>query len=362
MALHGEPAARGGWARLTALVLLWGAVFAVRTNAHDPITTKVTWSKEIVRIVERRCAGCHVAGGVAPMPLQTYEQARPWLKAVKEEVVARRMPKWPAARGLGDFANDRSLSPFEIELVAAWVDGGAPRGDARDLPRPSSSVASRARTADLTLKIPARATPPSGERRTVSLATTLARERWATGWRFLPGDAAIVQAEFTLADGTYLGNWVPAEDVVMLPPNTGARLPARATVVVSLWYRTARAQQDFPVGLPARPAALGLFLSASPPAREARAIDAPCGQTQAPDGDVFAIRPAAARSQASIGVAIRPPGGPPRVLAWLREFDPAYQATYRLRDAVAMPSGTRIDVVSPDAACHVYVQYTTARR
>jgi hypothetical protein len=41
------------------------------------------------------------------------------------------MPKWNAARGYGDFANDPSLSPFEIALVAAWVDGGAPESDKR---------------------------------------------------------------------------------------------------------------------------------------------------------------------------------------------------------------------------------------
>ena len=62
------------------------------------------------------------------MPLTTYEQARPWARAIKEEVLTRRMPKWHAARGYGAFSNDPSLSPFEIALFAAWVDGGAPRG------------------------------------------------------------------------------------------------------------------------------------------------------------------------------------------------------------------------------------------
>lgn len=60
------------------------------------------------------------------MPLRTYAEARPWARAIKEEVLTRRMPKWHAARGYGDFSNDPSLSPFEIALVAAWADGGAP--------------------------------------------------------------------------------------------------------------------------------------------------------------------------------------------------------------------------------------------
>jgi hypothetical protein len=49
------------------------------------------------------------------------------------------MPKWQAVRGYGDFSNDPSLSPFEIALVSAWADGGAPRGEQNE-----SSPAARA--------------------------------------------------------------------------------------------------------------------------------------------------------------------------------------------------------------------------
>jgi hypothetical protein len=72
------------------------------------------------------------------MSLLTWSDARPWAKAIKEEVLARRMPPWPAVRGYGAFANDPSLSPFEIDLMAAWADGGAPKGDERDAPAPAA--------------------------------------------------------------------------------------------------------------------------------------------------------------------------------------------------------------------------------
>lgn len=98
--------------------------------AHDRITTQVTWARDIAPLVQARCVRCHHEGGRGPMPLTTYEQARPWAKAIKEEVLARRMPKWHAARGYGSFVNDPSLSPFEIALLVAWIDGGAPRGAA----------------------------------------------------------------------------------------------------------------------------------------------------------------------------------------------------------------------------------------
>ena len=98
-------------------------------DAHDRITTKVTWDREIAPIFEARCVNCHRPSGRSTIPLATYQQARPWAVAIKEEVLTRRMPKWNAARGYGDFANDPSLAPFEIALIAAWVDGGAPEND-----------------------------------------------------------------------------------------------------------------------------------------------------------------------------------------------------------------------------------------
>ena len=68
------------------------------------------------------------------MPLLTYAQARPWAKAMKEEVLARRMPPWGAVKGFGAFRNDPSLTQEEIDRIAQWVEGGAPEGDERYLP------------------------------------------------------------------------------------------------------------------------------------------------------------------------------------------------------------------------------------
>jgi hypothetical protein len=112
---------------LVALAALLLAAAALRLDAHERITTRITWDVEIARIVQARCVSCHTEGGIAPMPLETYEQARPWARAIRDEVLARRMPKWHAARGYGDFANDPSLSPFEIGLIASWAGGGAPK-------------------------------------------------------------------------------------------------------------------------------------------------------------------------------------------------------------------------------------------
>ena len=63
------------------------------------------------------------------MSLATYDEARPWAKAIREEVLERRMPPWGAVKGFGEFRNDESLSEREIEMLANWVEGGAPQGE-----------------------------------------------------------------------------------------------------------------------------------------------------------------------------------------------------------------------------------------
>lgn len=103
-------------------------------HAHDVITTKITYTREISRIVYKHCASCHHDGGKTPMSLMTYEDARPWAKAIKEEVLERRMPPWGALKGFGEFKHDNALTQEEISIIAAWVEGGAPDGDANLLP------------------------------------------------------------------------------------------------------------------------------------------------------------------------------------------------------------------------------------
>src|SRR3954470_658509 len=137
-----------------------GAFLVCTLHAHDRITTRVTWDREIAPIVDARCVDCHRSGGRSAIALATYQQARPWAAAIKEEVLTRRMPKWSAARGYGEFANDPSLSPFEIALIAAWVDGGAPESE-KGKPAAGTAPAAAVTAATFTA-------PPAAAVRTVS--------------------------------------------------------------------------------------------------------------------------------------------------------------------------------------------------
>lgn len=124
--------------------------------AHVVVTTRITWTREVSRIVQKRCLSCHREGGSAPFALETYAQARPWAKAIQEEVLERRMPPWGAVKGFGEFANDAGLTQEEINLIAEWAEGGAPEGDPALLPPPApakrSPVAAPPRGSPITVR------------------------------------------------------------------------------------------------------------------------------------------------------------------------------------------------------------------
>jgi hypothetical protein len=102
-------------------------------QAHDIITTPVTWDREISRIFYSRCAACHREGGTA-FSLTEYKETFPWRTAIKEEALERRMPPWGAVKGFGDFRNDQALTPEQLELITSWSQGGSPEGEEKDLP------------------------------------------------------------------------------------------------------------------------------------------------------------------------------------------------------------------------------------
>lgn len=99
---------------------------------------QVTFTKDVAPILEARCQSCHRPNTFAPMSLLTYEDVRPWAKSIKQKVVAREMPPWYIDRNVGvrHFKNDVSLTDQQIATIVQWVDNGAPKGDAKDMPPP----------------------------------------------------------------------------------------------------------------------------------------------------------------------------------------------------------------------------------
>src|SRR5512140_3642821 len=98
------------------------------------------FTKDVAPILNEHCVQCHRPNDIAPMSLLDYKSARPWAKAIRDAVLTRKMPPWFADPRYGHFGNDARLTGREIDIVKAWVDGGAQEGDPKRLPKEPAFV------------------------------------------------------------------------------------------------------------------------------------------------------------------------------------------------------------------------------
>src|SRR4029078_6366932 len=104
-------------------------------SAQSAPAGDVTFTKDIAPILQRSCQNCHRSDGVAPMSLTTYEEVRPYARAVTQRTGvaphAGVMPPWYVEKNIGiqKFQNDPSLSDAEIAKIAKWADNGAHRAN-----------------------------------------------------------------------------------------------------------------------------------------------------------------------------------------------------------------------------------------
>jgi hypothetical protein len=122
---------------LTALAIAAAAGPAV-TALRAQSAGSPTFTKDVAPIFREKCESCHRTGSMAPMPLTTFEEARPWARAIAQRVETRQMPPWHIDKTIGiqKFKNDRSLNDEQIETIVRWVAAGAPKGDPKDMPAP----------------------------------------------------------------------------------------------------------------------------------------------------------------------------------------------------------------------------------
>lgn len=122
--------------RMALSTFVFTAVAALPALAAEQPPAQPTFAKDVAPILQEKCQECHRKGSMAPMSLVTYEESRPWAKAIRQRVVTRQMPPWhiDPTVGVKKFKNDMSLTQGQIDTIARWVDNGAPMGDAKDMP------------------------------------------------------------------------------------------------------------------------------------------------------------------------------------------------------------------------------------
>ena len=130
------------FARIVSAAAVIGVVIGAAGPASAANEAAVTYYKDVLPIVQENCQTCHrpsgynISGLVAPMAFMTYDETRPWARAIARKVESREMPPWFASAPEGVFENERSLTDAEIDTILRWVDAGAPAGDRADAPAP----------------------------------------------------------------------------------------------------------------------------------------------------------------------------------------------------------------------------------
>lgn len=327
----------------TAAGALLGAAMVVGAALADgPDGPSATYNREVVRILGRKCLACHDTGD--PIPLATYVDARPWARAIREEVLERRMPPWGAAHGVRPLAHDLTLTPLEIAAFVSWADNGFPRGDPDDLPeaRPAAGGWPHGEPS-VVLRVAAAA---SSSRR---VALPAPARGWLRGFDFRPARRGDTRAAFLSEGGRWLGAWTPFQSMAAAPRAAAAPI-GRGALVLELHGGAAGGE-------------LALYVTTAPPAVEVRSVAVTAalggargrGRTDlAEDLVVWALRPWSEPAQGGLEVKAVRPDGSAEPLLWITDQAGAWPTAYLLEEPLALPKGAAI-VVSTGAAARAGV-------
>jgi hypothetical protein len=280
--------------------------------------------------VQRHCIRCHTTGGFAPFSLATYEEALMQADAIKAAVVAGDMPPWDAAADVGQFANDRRLTPHEIELVTSWVDGGAPEGN-------GAFVEASFPLDGLIVPLANEVVTEESER-DARVTLQLQPGYTLTRWTFEPGTPAIVESAALELDTRWLGTWTPGDVAIDFPEHAGVALPESSLFTVNIVYR---APADRTVDY----SRLRLWITRTADLKAIRATTVIKSWRAPGRSEVFAVRPE--DDDRDVRIVARFADGHVVPIGTFERARASAHPTYRLTTPLALPAGTRVEASAP---------------
>jgi hypothetical protein len=199
-----------------------------------------TFNQDVKSVIEKHCVRCHQAGEIAPMSLVTFREVRPWAAAIREAVISRTMPPWPAEAPLGHFSNDWRLTPEELELVRRWADAHAPEGQpvTKDENSPQKTPAYRMGQPDLVLHLPQEQHVPGNAEdhwKYIFLDRTFDQDTWIRGLEIRPGNRKVVHHAnilLVIPEGDKPVDWSNVPEDMEAAGNVAGKLPGFHTETV----------------------------------------------------------------------------------------------------------------------------------
>jgi mono/diheme cytochrome c family protein len=361
-----------------AALLVLGAASLASAEAAEGTPT---FTKDVAPILYENCVACHRPNHLAPMSLMTYDDARPWARAVKTKVLAREMPPWGADSSVRAYKNDTSLTQAEIDTISAWADGGAPKGNDADLPDAPRFVEGWSiGEPDLVFsmiepfEVPADGTVPYSY---VTVPTHLSQDSWISAYEFRPGDRRVVHHVIaqvmeddgkpatgeimlqrdrtrTRAPGATVGGYVPNRLGTVYETGVATRMPAGADIEAQMHYTTigepATDQSSWGVVLAREPdstlrraggAQVANLTFAIEPGNPAYAVSAKREIKE--DTYLASMMPHMHVRGKSAKYTVTYPDGREEVALWVPNYDFNWQLRYELEEPIFMPTGSVLE-------------------
>jgi peroxiredoxin len=233
-----------------------------RQQPQTEVAIPVTYSDQIVRILQQHCLECHRDGDIAPFALDEYDEVVGWAETIAEVVRDGRMPPWHADPQHGRFRNDRHLSDEQKELIYQWVASGAPQGDPSKLP-PAPEFPSGwqlPREPDLVVAMSDRPVPVPAEGAVeyqyFRVDPGLTEDKWIEAVEVVPGNRAVVHHILVFdesAEGQrrdfgggvrgFLAGYVPGMRAEPYPPGMAKLLTAGSQLIFQMHYTPIGSEQ-----------------------------------------------------------------------------------------------------------------------
>ena len=352
---------------------------------------KVTYTRDIAPVLAANCVECHQAGGVAPFPLRTWEQASDLSGMLEYMTGEGLMPPWRPKPRFGRFRDERYLSETQVALFAAWTENDAAKGAPDDrapeakLPDPGW----RFGRPDLVLRmVEPFEVPASGDDvyRYFVIPSGLARDRTVVAIDFRPGDASVVHHANFFADysgkarredaqdaepgfsvfgtGAFMsydssdeasfgiGGWAPGAEPYALPEGVGLWLPKGGDIVIEIHYKlNGRATVDR--------SEIGFYFADRPTPEYIDGLLIGTQEIDIPPGEAAYVRHVSMEAPVGfrlvdamphmhyIGAKARMvvtfPDGREHSVFGIEDWDLRWQNVYALRTPLHVPAGSRID-------------------
>jgi hypothetical protein len=351
-----------------ALIALAVTLASAPGQAHKPITSPFTYNDDVFPILKERCARCHVAEGVAPMSLMTYDDTVPWGESIRVELLSGHMPPWGVDAAATRFRNAQSLTAREMNVLLTWATGGTPFGSPDKAPPPVSLERRWPLGApDLELPLPnefALAADKQDDTAEFVVPTGFSERRWLRAVDLLPGTPAIVRSATIQLRLTANANssqpfgdpllalWLPGDDPIPANGSAAFEVPAGSELVVRVrykktWQYERKEMRDRSVvGLyfakDASQPIRAMALTHDGPALQANGSRRQFSEALAEDVRALAIYPT--NQPANVGIvvtAVSPTGDRRELIAFHPQRD--WPRRYWFQQPIALERGTRIE-------------------